>query len=203
MTHQAAAFIESPREHGIIPMWIGRPAQFLLPTLPLPAIVRRVRSPAELGGAALAVVADCAAELGHRMRAARPDEQIQPWVWGEWLVGQTFLSSGECVACLADRNVCPTIDPLMAGRAAVEAGNAARVVVDGQLGQPYLLDGRRPGGQPPQGAILPLILLPCSPAVGRPHPHRRRQQREHRDGKRHVHPSDVVICLVAGQHGGI
>ena len=61
----------------------GVPVVFLVPFLVLRGVGRRVGGQHEIGGAALAAVADGAAEFLHRMRAVGIDEQIEPRMGGE------------------------------------------------------------------------------------------------------------------------
>ena len=198
-------------------MRIGRPTEIGFPLLPLRCVVGRMRGPTEIGGAALTVVTDRAAELGQRMRAAGADEQVEPRMRTVGLRQFNRTHEGDRSmfsvsdfpgkwGVLAEKWTSPQtlqfsrVDPLMARRAAIEAGDLAELVVDRQFGKPDLLDGRRLGRQASHETKLTLIFVPRATTVGNHHPHRDRQERQRGGGKRDVHSREVVVGLVAGGH---
>lgn len=82
MALQTGGLDEPAGQHREVPEMIVGPAVLLAPLLFLAEVGRRVGGQAEAGGAALAVVADGAADLLGGVRAVGIDEQVEPGMGG-------------------------------------------------------------------------------------------------------------------------
>ena len=115
----------------------------------------RVRGVGEVGARALAAVADRAAEAVDRVRAVGVEVEARRDHLPLGVDGRRARRSGAGATAKTRRHrlavgvlvVAEPVDPLVAGRAAVVAGDVLEVVVDRQLGEADLLDLGRRGGQ--------------------------------------------------------